>query len=263
MKRHRLHTLWFGWFCLIAGGAGTVAAAPVLSLDPPPAIAIGTTYNGTTLTVTGRIAAKDELVVRFVGMAQDLPMKRKGKALGLLWMNMDSVTFTKAPSVFIVESARPLSELDAGGADGAGERAADLGLNGLVRRMDVEPETADKGALFRELLKLKRVEGLYSELTGGVQYGSEEPDLKSFSVDLPLPSRLSPGSYRLEAYAVEHGVVVTRQDYPVSIELTGMARVMYALAFDHALLYGLLATIVAVLGGLLTAVLFGGGKGAH
>jgi uncharacterized protein (TIGR02186 family) len=263
MKRHFPYALWVALLPLLAFNTSALCAGPALTLNSPPSISIGTAYNGTTIPVTGQVAAKAEVVIRFVGMARDLHMKKKGKALGLLWMNMDSLTFTNAPSVCIVESAKSLSELDACGSDSSGKRAITLGLDGLVLQMGLEPEVADKGALFQELLKLKRQEGLYSELTGKVRYRQAGADLKSFSADLPLPSRLSPGSYRLQAYALENGVVVAEQEYPVRIDLTGMAHVMYALAFNHSLLYGLLATIVAVLGGLLMAVLFGGGKGAH
>lgn len=265
MKRYFCRIMMIGLLGWFAVAGGQVLAAGTLSLDAPPsAVSIGTTYNGSILAVSGRVTAKDEVVIRFVGTPRDLHLKRKGKAFGLLWMNMDSVTFSNAPSVCIIGSAKPIPQLAADGTIAAGaDRAASLGLDGLANQMEVEPEAVDKATLFRELLKMKQEEGLYSELGGIVQYGTTESGMKSFTARIPLPSRLSPGSYRLEAYVVAEGLVVFEKTYPVQASLTGMPHIMYSMAINHSLLYGLLATIVAILGGLLMAVLFGGSKGAH
>jgi hypothetical protein len=38
---------------------------------------------------------------------------------------------------------------------------------------------------------------------------------------------------------------------------------MSSMAFNHGTLYGIVAVMVAILAGLLTGVVFKGGKGAH
>ncbi|WP_412973826.1 TIGR02186 family protein [Oceanidesulfovibrio marinus] len=46
-------------------------------------------------------------MLRIVGEDGELHMTRKDKALGLLWMNMDSLTFHGVPVLYIVGPSKP------------------------------------------------------------------------------------------------------------------------------------------------------------
>jgi uncharacterized protein (TIGR02186 family) len=224
-------------------------------------VRIGTFYDGATLTVTGEVPAGSDVVVTFEGKSDDLHMKRKGKALGLFWMNMGSVTITHAPSVSLTCATRPLAELAAGkGADAA------LGLGELRGEIGIEPSGPDDAMLFDEFVKLKRGEGLYKETVGNVEMaaGPEgSADAATFTATVDLPSRLAPGPYLVHAVALKDGVVVWRGNAPVQAELVGTPKFIADLAFNHGALFGILATVVAILGGLIIGWLFQGASGAH
>ena len=106
---------------------------PGLTVEPE-AIHIGALYNGTTLTATGSIPADSEAIVRFIGAPCDLHMKEKGKVGGVMWMNLDSITFKGAPSVCLVSSAVDFNRLEANG----GDSIRVLRLSGLKESIQIE-----------------------------------------------------------------------------------------------------------------------------
>jgi len=230
---------------------GAVAKARAAGADftvSPPEITIHAFYNGTTLKVEGKAQEGAQMVVKFTGAPEEVRMKQKGKALGLLWMNMNTLHFGGVPKVCLVESSAPLKDLgDAGSA---------LGLTGLAEKITIEPASADRGLLLPELLKLKRKEGLYRETSGAVTLGAAGSGQQPFSAVLAIPSRLSPGSYVLEVFAVKDGKVLSRSSQTVDAKLVGVPAMMADLAFNHGAWYGILASIIAILAGLAIGLVF-------
>jgi len=64
------------------------AAAPVSMTIRPNLVTIGTGLNGTRVTVTGTVPQGTSAVIRLLGEPRNKTFKKKGKALGLLWMNL-------------------------------------------------------------------------------------------------------------------------------------------------------------------------------
>lgn len=227
----------------------------------PDAISIGALYNGTTVTVKGTIPAASEAVVRFLGAPCELHMKEKGKVFGLVWMNLDSLTFKGIPGVCVVSSAKDFCELT--GRNAKGSAAEALRLEGLRRDAQIEaPSGAGNDDCFSELIKLKKGEGLYRELTGNVSYGPVADGNKAFQVEIPVPSRLSPGDYTVEVAAIKDGEIAASGRHKVSVRLAGAPAMLAGLAFGHGALYGILATVIALLSGLAIGMVFKS-KGAH
>ncbi|OIO01446.1 MAG: hypothetical protein AUJ49_07895 [Desulfovibrionaceae bacterium CG1_02_65_16] len=236
-----------------AATAATGAGALDFSMTPQD-ITIHTFYNGTTVQVAGEAPAGSQVVVRFAGAPEAVAMKQKGKALGFLWMNLNTLHFSGVPRVFLVESSAPLSGLGAAGAS--------LGLSGLTETISVAPATADRAMLVPELLKLKRKEGLYREHSGGVALAAPAGGVQKFSVSLAVPSRLSPGAYTVEVIAVKDGAVAARAARPLEARLVGIPAFLSNLAFNNAVWYGVLASVIAIIAGLGIGLVFQS-KGAH
>ena len=79
-----------------------------------------------------------------------------------------------------------------------------------------------------------------------------------------MPSRLSPGAYTIEAVAIKDGAVVARGASAITAAFVGAPAFLADMAFGHGLLYGILASIIAILGGLIISQIFSGSKGgAH
>jgi hypothetical protein len=240
---------------LAAASIAPVAGAAELTFSVEPAsVTIDTFYDGRTLAVRGQAPAGSAVVVRVVGEKSELHMKEKGKVFGLLWMNLDSLAFSGVPSVFIAAASTGFFDLGP-----AGEA---LGLSGLEATIGVEGAVADKPALVAELVNLKKQEGLYREDQGLVRLGQGADGSATFSADIGLPSRLSPGTYRVEAFALQGGAVVAQGGSLLPASLVSTPAFLARMAFDHGGLYGVLATIIALLAGLAIGLVFQS-KGAH
>ncbi len=242
------------------GGGETGAGAGAGMEVKPRGIDIGTFYNGTSITVTGAVPEDSEVIVRFMGAAHEVHTKQKGKVFGIMWMNLQSITFKGAPSVCLVNSAVDLDALAAG--SGAAASVASLRLSGIEELISIESENCDRPAAFREFVKLKKSEGLYRELAGNVSYEPASSGSKKFRAEIPIPSRLVAGDYVVEMAAISDGKIVARVQTPVVVKLVGFPALLFELAFGHALLFGILATVIAILAGLAIGLVFQS-KGAH
>ena len=241
-------------FLLCAAIPATARAAGLESNVAPGAIDIGATYNGTSLAIEGWVPEGSQVVLRVVGTTQNVALKQKGKVFGLLWMNRNTLHFGNVLSVCLIDASAPLQTLGAAGGS--------LGLNGLAEKITIDPSDADRSMLLPEFLRLKGQEGLYQENTGGVQLGQAQDGRQPFSARLTIPSRLSPGSYTVETYAVKDGVIAAQASQVVPARLIGAPAFLADLAFNHAAWYGVLASVIAILGGLGIGLVFQS-KGAH
>jgi len=221
----------------------------------PEEIHIGTFYNGMELTASGTVPAGSDVILRFASSPSELHLRQKGKVLGLIWMNKDILKFMNVPNVCLVHSSKPFDDL---GAD-----ADSFRIESTFKAVKIEAmgEKQDFDAS-RELLRLKQKEGLCAESIGGFTLGQETNGTQSFKGSLHLPPSLAPGPYRVEAVAVKDGVQVGKTEIPIEVKLVGAPAWLSNLAFQHGALYGILASIIAILGGMVISLFFQS-KGAH
>jgi hypothetical protein len=228
----------------------------------PQVLDIGAFYNGTTITATGTTPADSHVILRFVGATCDLHMKERGKVFGIMWMNLDSLTFKGVPNVCLVSSALAFDNLAGNAEPKEGSAVKALRLLGIKDMASIETNGLDETVAFEEFLKLKQGEGLYREMVGNISYGPPSEGKKSFTAEIPIPSRLTPGKYLVELVAVRDGSIIAQAQQPVTANLVGFPAMLANLAFGHGALYGVLATLIALLAGLAIGLVFQS-KGAH
>lgn len=239
--------------------AGTAVTLKV-KLDPA-VIHIGAFYNGERVSVKGEVPGKSEVVIRVTGKRQDLEFQKKGRVLGILWMNRATVTFHQLPNVYLLYTSKSFEDMTRLNRGEPGVQ--EVSLNSLESQVDITPTPADKHALLEELLKLKRSEGLYGVRNDAIQYGESDGSSKTFAATLSMPPRLPPGEYAVEIFALNQGNIVESTTDHLKVDEVGLPALLSALAFEHGALYGVLASLIAIAAGLLTGFLFRGSKGAH
>ena len=232
-----------------------------LQISPfPDRISIGTFYNGARVSISGTLPEDSDVIVRMTGESAPLRMKKKGKVFGLLWMNRDTVTFESVPKAFLLYT--PQHYEDSFKTLQKNAPVWQLGLTALEEKITVSPDSSESGTLVKELLKLKENEGIYA-VSDNVHYTPLGEGRKQFEADITLPPKLSPGAYKVEAFMVQNGTIVASHDHSLTVALDSFPKILSMLAFDYGAIYGILATLIAIVAGLLTGVLFKGGKGAH
>ncbi len=228
----------------------------------PSQVNMGLSYDGTDISISGYIPSDTEAFVRVIGESEHQKLKKKGRALGLLWMNMGAVTIDNAPSVFLLYPSKALAALEQNHPEKW--QSLGLGFEALKGRLEILPPTENRDALFDEFVKLKGTEDLYSTTPDAIRYAEKGDGMKSFTCVAALPSDLPEGQLTIEAVAIKDGgTIVARGTVRIRAKETGITATLSSLAFNHGTLYGALAVLVALFAGLVTGLFFKGGKGAH
>ena len=231
------------------------ADASITMTTSPTNILMDARFDGTTLKVEGTVPADSDVILRFTGAPEELHLRQKGKVFGLLWMNTGKVILKNVPKICLIETSVPFDKL--------GAAARPFQLESLKSTIEVEEESNSSDIdVIHELLLLKKHEKLYNEVTQGIQLGPNTGETRTFSADLPIPSALAPSHYTIEAVAVRNGAVAGKQTAEIEAKLIGFPAWLSKLAFHNGLLYGVLATIIAVVSGLGIGLMFQS-KGAH
>jgi uncharacterized protein (TIGR02186 family) len=213
-------------------------------------------YDGGIVHVRADVPAGSEIVVLCRSGDAPLHVRKKGKALGLLWMNTGDASWESVPGVYLLRSSVALDSL------GPVWELERLGIGIASLRASARPGPG-ADSVFGELVRLKQKEGLWAVSTGAVSLETGTHGVVAVA-DLPVPVKAQPGVYDVLVYAFEEGGgrLVGRGSFEVSHG--GVPGFIASLAAGHGLLYGVLAVVVAVAVGLLTGVVFGlGSKKGH
>lgn len=212
----------------------------------PNLIPIGTNFNGADLTITGKVPEGTSAVIRLLGEPRDEFFKQKGKALGVLWMNLKTVELKQVPDVFLMGTD---SETN------VNWEHSDLGF------LSIKGDTEE--SIFDEFIKLMERDDFYNVQKGTVAYEQPVDGMKPFSATLKIPSAMHKGVYEVEVIAIKDGKVIEKASEELHTKLTGLPAMLSAFAFDHSLMYGIAAVIIAILAGLIMSMIFKERGGAH
>jgi len=227
----------------------------------PNIISIGAFFNGIQLSVSGKTAAENEILILFKGRSEDLTLKKKGKALGLLWMNLGELTFHQVPNLLLQSSSKGLDEF----AHSHPEqwKAAEIGFEYFKKNLQMSPPPEKRDEVIEEFMKLKKSQGFYAENPGTINFDKIDDNLKSFETTVWVPPKVTPGEYEVNVIEFHNGRVVSQAVNQIKVKETGLPAMLSELAFQHGALYGILAVLIAIGAGLLMDFFFGQSQGAH
>jgi uncharacterized protein (TIGR02186 family) len=231
--------------------------------EPPTSIRIDRSeipvnmfFRGATVHVEATIPAGFDAAILCAGEEHAVELKRKGKVLGLLWMSVGDAVFEDVPSVYLLSTTRPLSEL----APTPALEALGLGYPALQARALGSPEAIERDADFAEFLKLKESENLYSYDDQGVKLGPGPSGEIRVSADCLLPTKVPWGEYPVRLFGFEEGKGKLLRSERLHVTPVGVTDRISTLARNHGLLYGIFAVVIALAVGLLTGLAFGLGS---
>lgn len=262
-----------GLMLLLAATLWSSNADALVARDPlvvePQQVEIGLFYSGATVKVRAEIPVGYRAAVRLMGHPERLELKKLGKKGGILWMPEADVAFENVPVIYQVLTSAPLREL----GSPATLAQWSLGYDALI------PASSPGAALRSELVKLKEHQGLFSIREGGLV--RQTPDAKptgahtaGFRVagrapgviearptellrgSFRLPARVPPGDYSVDLIGFDKQGPVQLGSAMLRLKRVGAVRAMRRLAMDHGLLYGIAASVIAILVGLLTGLVF-------
>ncbi len=237
---------------------GAVAAAQQpcsASLDVQPSnIPIGLWYGGSVVHVKAEVPHGMPVALVFEGPSEHVTLHKKGKAGGILWMNVGDVELGGVPSAYLLSTSAPLPAL----GDPQTLETQQIGYAALGATVSGERE------MFPELVKLKEQEGAYAVHEGALHLTPGQGGADSLVQDVPISPRIGEGQYQLRLVGFGNGQGRCLGSATLTLRQAGAAKSLRELAFGHGLLYGIAAVVIAIVAGLATGLLFGkGGSKGH
>lgn len=213
-------------------------------------------FTGTQILIFGAIkrAGNDkgmpDVIIVVTGPRRTILARRKERVAGI-WINTETMPFKKVPGYYSIVSSRPLSKI----ASNIKLAQLGIGFNAVAHRLEIRNDSPDKtglSAFSAAVVRILRDEGLYREQPDGVKI----IDKSLFRANISLPANVPVGEFTADIYLFWDGQLLSAQSQPLHIEKQGLERLVYTLAFDYPMLYGIVAVIFALLAGLAASAIF-------
>jgi uncharacterized protein (TIGR02186 family) len=236
----------------IASTAPAAAERLVTSLSTHQ-VMIGSNFTGQELVLFGSIERDAatvprrggyDLIVTVIGPREGIVTRRKDRVLGI-WTNVESYTFPVAPAYLAVLSNRPLEAI----APADLLRRMGLGLQNFPL---AEPGEIVPQAFKDALIRLRRERGLYREETSAITFLT--PNL--FRAGITIPAEADLGNYEVDVKLFADGTNIARTSSALEIVKIGIEQFVASASREHALLYGLATTMMALLTGWFASIVF-------
>ena len=220
----------------------------------PEVLDIGTFYSGGQVEISGEVPKGQDVVVEISGPAANGEFDLKGR-VGPFWMTNGRAEMDGAPTMYAL--------LLPDGRDWQSKASSlGLGLETLRNKVAIQSTTVPPDELFNMFLELKKSEGLYVVEDNAVAYAAAENGLRRFTAICHFPRSTAAGSYTIKATTIKNGAKGVELSRSFLVDEVGFARLVYDLATNQRLVYGILAVVIALFAGAVMGFLFKGG-GRH
>jgi len=209
--------------------------------------AITTGFVGTDVLLFGATEGDGDVIVIVRGPERGEIVRRKGRVAGI-WVNRAEMTFNNVPAFYAVASSRPVAEI-------LSERLRarhHIGTGSLDLRPADAVDAATVAAFRAGLIRAKERQGLYLDRPGRVAFLGN----RLFRTNLYFPANVPTGTYTVEILLVHQGVVISAQTTPLLISKVGVGAEVFRFAHEHAILYGIIAIIIALAAGWTAGAVF-------
>lgn len=254
-----------GWIVLAAAISWIFAVSAPVSMAAvtceviPNDIPITLTYHGAKLTIAGKSAPDDDLIVKISSELHDTAMKNYEKVGGLVWMKKRNLEFKGVPGVYIVNSTADLNFI----LSQEDRDQHHLGYEAMAKATSIEDGKggAADGKWFEEFIRFKENEKVYRIQQGTITRRHGED--KTFELVVDWPYQAPPGVYTVDLFAVHNGKVVDQATTFLEVQRVGVIAALSKMAVDQPALYGTMSVVVALAAGLAVGAVFKKGGGSH
>lgn len=229
-------------------GAETVVAG--LSQEE---ISITTNFDGSEILIFGAVRREApppgsdplEVIVTVQGPSRPVTVRRKDRRFGI-WVNTDASEIDLAPTFYAVSTSGPLAEVLT--------QTEDLRHRVSVPRAirAVGTGISDQESFTEALIRIRSDSSAYQLNESAVRVRQQT----LFDTAVRLPSNLTEGAYRTRIFLTRGGEVVDVHEQEIPVRKVGLERIIYTLAHQRPLVYGLLSLAIAVCAGWLASALF-------
>jgi hypothetical protein len=223
-------------------------------LVQPARMEIGVFYHGARLVVSTVIDTGTDVAVLVSGAAEELHLRRQSRVWGMFWAPGGEIAFDSVPTMYLLSTSMSAELL------APPQQLAELGIG--YESFRPKGDTTDgRKRLFPDLVRLKESEGLFHYSIGEVRHEPIGAGRETVTVTFKVASKARAGVYRVQLFGFHHQALTVRREATFSLGRGAFNAFVGSLVRGHALVYGLLAVVVAGGAGLLVGLVFGSVKG--
>lgn len=233
----------------------TVTASPAqanrLDVDlSKPDVRLDVSFKGSELLLFGAKDIDADIIVVVRGPDTDTSVRLKERVAGI-WVNTDEVIFEDAPTFYALAATKPVDFI----LPKETLNRERIGTNHLNLKTVSTPENATEEDIqnFRDgLVRNMVAKELYSAQNAEVNVVGEQ----LFRTSLWFPANVHVGDYTVDTYLVKNNKIALRKTTDLQVHKVGVEAEVYDFAHQHALIYGLLAIVIAVVSGWAANAVF-------
>lgn len=227
------------------------AQADDLDIDlSKPDVRLDVSFKGSELLLFGAKDISGDIIVVVRGPGKDTSIRLKERVAGI-WVSTDEVVFKNAPSFYAMASSKPVDFI-------LPKEILDrekIGVDHLGLMPKSAPEGADAATIknFKDgLVRNMAQKGLYRTDSGAIKVIGKQ----LFRTDLWFPANIHVGDYSIDTYLVQGNRIESKNTTHLQVHKVGIEAEVYSFAHEHALIYGLLAILIAVVAGWAANAVF-------
>ncbi|MEM6478245.1 MAG: TIGR02186 family protein [Pseudomonadota bacterium] len=217
-------------------------------------VSITTTFTGSEIIIFGAVkretpAAANEpldVIITVSGPSQAVSVRKKDRVAGI-WVNTQEQEVDSAPSFYAIMTSGPLGEILSETED----LRHRITTTKLIRAVDGGAE-ADLEDFTEALIRIRKDEDVYQINEGAVAFFDET----LFRSQVRLPANLIEGAYETRIFLTREKEIVSMFTTQIDVSKVGLERLLYRLAHDRPLLYGIMSLAIAIAAGWLASAAF-------
>lgn len=227
------------------------ASRPIVADAFPRKINIDHNFTGIDILLYGIKNESGDLVIVVRGPRRDFTFRKKGKVGNLIWTNVENVDIKDFYSFYYISSMSDVAEID----NQHLLSQLEIGDN-LLKNSKYYPDITnenDRKELAENLSTVMQQRGSIDIRTEEIFFWGQS----LFRTFVHFPKNIVKGSYNIDVYLFDGGVLKSFQSMPIFVEKVGLEAFVYKMAHESSLLYGLTCVFIALFLGALSSILFG------
>jgi len=246
--------IFFIWLSVSTSTALSRQLVADLSSDE---VSITTDFTGQNLLLFGAVSNVDttaiagresDIIVILTGPTLPLSSRKKERVSGI-WINTQTVQWRNAPSFYHILSSRPLTQI----LSDDKLKELRIGYQHLGLKSKNPNDTPQKIADWQESLS--------RNMTAQNLWQVDEQAVSIirnalFRAPVSLPANITPGEYEVRILDVRDGQLVAEDKREITVLKAGLGALIYRVAHEYSVFYGLFAVAFAVAAGWIASVAF-------
>lgn len=213
-------------------------------------IAITSSFTGANLILFGAREAAGDVVVVVRGPARDYTMRKKERVAGI-WVNRTSMHLENIPGYYAIASTKPLDRL----LSPHMLETLQIGIPHLPylgTKHDSKLTPQQQQEFAQAFIANRLDKRLYADNEEAVTFMGDT----LFKTILPFPDITPRGGYTAETYLIYNGEIVGMQATPLHVAKSGFDAMVFEMAHEYPVFYGILAVVMAISAGWLASAVF-------